>query len=209
MTSLLARFWLFLWRWDAVVRPAPIPAKCVMIAAPHTTNWDFPLTLALAKASGVKISWLGKRSLFRGPLGPIMRHLGGVAVDRAAPGGMVASLVAAFDTSDQLALVVPAEGTRSLTEHWKSGFYRIAEAAEVPIVLAFVDRATRSGGFGPAIAVTGDIVADMDRIRAFYADKQGLKAGRFGPIRLKEEAAAGEIGTTEGPRHHAVQNGTQ
>jgi len=190
MTSLLARFWLFLWRFDLVERNEPVPAKCVMIAAPHTTNWDFPLTLALAKVSGVKISWLGKRSLFKGPMGPIMRWLGGVAVDRDAPGGMVASLAAEFEQHEQLALVVPAEGTRSKTEHWKSGFYRIAEQADVPVVLAFVDRSTRTGGFGPAIEVTGDLTADMDRVRAFYKGKTGLRGGRFGPIRLTEESTS-------------------
>ncbi len=187
MTLLLARLWLFLWRWNTVPLVQPMPDRCVVIAAPHTTNWDFPITLAMAKVSGVKISWLGKRSLFKGPMGPLMRHLGGVAIDRAAPGGMVASLAAEFAARERLALVVPAEGTRARTDYWKSGFYRIAELAEVPIVLAFVDRSTRSGGFGPAIAVTGDIGADMTRIRAFYDGKEGLKPGRFGPIRLKEE----------------------
>lgn len=189
MTTLLARFWLFLWRWTTVIPQHPVPAKCVMIAAPHTTNWDFPITLAMAKVSGVKISWLGKQSLFKGPMGPIMRRLGGVAIDRSAPGGMVASLAAQFAERDRLVLVVPAEGTRSRTEYWKSGFYRIAEQAGVPIVLAFVDRSTRSGGFGPVITVTGDVAADMDAIRAFYEGKEGLKPGRFGPIRLREEDA--------------------
>lgn len=142
MSMLLARFWLFIWRWQAVEPAEPVPAHCVMIAAPHTTNWDFPLTLALAKVSGVPVSWLGKRTLFKGPMGPIMRRLGGVAIDRSAPGGMVASLANEFSVRDQLALLVPAEGTRSRTEYWKSGFYRIAEQAQVPIVLAFVDRHT-------------------------------------------------------------------
>jgi 1-acyl-sn-glycerol-3-phosphate acyltransferase len=122
VTTLLARFWLFLWRWKTVEPSQPVPAKCVMIAAPHTTNWDFPITLAMAKVSGVKISWLGKQSLFKGPMGPIMRRLGGVAIERSAPGGMVASLATEFAQRDHLALVVPAEGTRSRTEYWKSGF---------------------------------------------------------------------------------------
>lgn len=190
MTSLLARFWLFVWRFEAVPRDEPIPAKCVMIAAPHTSNWDFPMMLALSKASGVRASWLGKRSLFKGPMGPVMRWFGGVAVDRDASGGMVASLAGQFDHVDRLALMVPAEGTRSHTDYWKSGFYRIAQQAEVPIVLAFLDRSTGKGGFGPAIEVTGDVDADMDRIRAFYEGMTGLKAGRFGPIRLKEESAS-------------------
>ncbi len=189
MTTLLARWWLLLWRWDTVAHDGPMPQRCVVIAAPHTTNWDFPITLAMARVSGVRISWLGKASLFKGPMGPIMRRLGGVAVDRSAPGGMVAALAGELRTRDELRLVVPAEGTRSRTEYWKSGFYRIAESAEVPIVLAFVDRSTRSGGFGPAIEVTGDVRADMDLIRAFYDGKTGLHADRFGPIRLREEEA--------------------
>ena len=187
MVTLIARLWLALWRWTAVPPQEPTPDRCVMIAAPHTTNWDFPLTLAIARVSGVKISWLGKESLFRGPAGPIMRRLGGVAIDRSAPGGMVASLAKEFIDRDQLVLVVPAEGTRSRTEYWKSGFYRIAEQADVPIVCSFVDRRTRTGGFGPVVHPSGDLTADMDVIRAFYADKEGLKPGRFGPIRLKEE----------------------
>lgn len=187
MTTLLARLWLTLWRWRVVPPGSPVPERCVMIAAPHTSNWDFPLTLAMARVSGVKISWLGKRSLFRGPAGPVMRALGGVAIDRSAPGGMVAALAGELDAADRLVLVVPAEGTRSATEYWKSGFYRIAEAAQVPIVCAFVDRATRSGGFGPVITPSGDLGADMDLIRDFYAGKEGLKPGRFGPVRLREE----------------------
>jgi len=189
MSTLLARIWLKLWRWRAVDVGEAVPAKCVMIAAPHTTNWDFPIMLALTNVLGTRVSFLGKRSLFKGPMGPIMRRFGGVAIDRSAPGGMVAALAAEFDQHDQLVLMIPAEGTRSKTEYWKSGFYRIAEQAQVPIMLAFVDRTTRTGGFGPAIMPSGDMVADMDKIRAFYAGKEGLKRGRFGPIRLKEEVA--------------------
>jgi len=191
MATLIARFWLMLWRWKAVPSQESVPDRCVMIAAPHTSNWDFPLTLALARVSGVKIWWLGKESLFRGPAGPIMRWLGGVAIDRSAAGGMVTSLAKEFVDRDRLVLVVPAEGTRSRTEHWKSGFYRIAQQADVPIVCAFVDKATRTGGFGPVITPTGDLTADMDVIRAYYAGKEGLKPGRVGPIRLKEEEGTG------------------
>jgi 1-acyl-sn-glycerol-3-phosphate acyltransferase len=189
VTNFLARCWLRLWRWRTVTGDGTVPARCVVIAAPHTTNWDFPITLAMARVSGTRISWLGKDSLFKGPMGPIMRALGGVAVDRSAPGGMVAALANELRTRDELRLVVPAEGTRSRTEYRKSGFYRIAELAEVPVVLAYVDKSTRSGGFGPAIDITGDVRTDMDRIREFYAGKTGLKDGRMGPIRLKEEDA--------------------
>jgi len=167
--------------------PAALPDKCVMIASPHTSNWDFPLTLAMAQVSGVKITWLGKAQLFRGPMGPIMRRLGGIAVQREAAGGMVASLVAEFAARDRLCLVVPAEGTRSHSEYWKSGFYRIAAEAHVPVLCGYVDRSTRSGGFGPAVTITGDVTADMDNIRAFYAGKTGLRAGRNAVPRLRDE----------------------
>lgn len=158
-----------------------------MIAAPHTTNWDFPITLAIAAVTGVRINWLGKDALFKGPMRPVMRWLGGVPIDRSSSQGMVAHLAEELSSHDHMVLVVPAEGTRSLTEYWKSGFYRIAEKAGVPIVCAYVDSTTRTGGFGPVITPTGDVRADMDRIRAFYAGKEGLKPGRFGPVRLRDE----------------------
>ena len=189
MKNLLARLWLRLWRWTVVPVSEPMPDRCVIIAAPHTTNWDFPLMLAHARVCGVKLSWLGKDSLFRGPMGPIIRRFGGVAIDRSAPGGMVAALAKELNERPVLRLLVPAEGTRSKTEYWKSGFYRIAQQADVPLVLSFLDRSTRSGGFGRAFHLTGDVCADMDVIRAFYAGKTGLKDNRFGPIRLREEEA--------------------
>ncbi len=187
MLTLLARFFLLLWRWKVVPPTGEVPDRCVVIAAPHTSNWDFPLTLAMARVSGVPIRWLGKHQMFRGPAGPLMRALGGVPVDRSAPGGLVAALAAEFAQRDQLVLVVPAEGTRSRTEYWKSGFYRIAQAADVPILCCFVDRPSRTGGFGIVVRPTGDLRADMDVIRAFYDGKVGIRSGCFGPVRLREE----------------------
>jgi 1-acyl-sn-glycerol-3-phosphate acyltransferase len=160
-----------------------------MIAYPHTTNWDFPAALHIANESGVKIKWLGKKQLFRGPMGPLMRALGGISVERSGSQGLVGSIAAAFAATDRLAVVVPAEGTRSQVEYWKSGFYRIAQAANVPILCAYVDGATNSGGFGLVLHPTGDIKADMDRIRAFYAGKTGLKPGNTTTPRLREEEA--------------------
>jgi 1-acyl-sn-glycerol-3-phosphate acyltransferase len=188
MSTLLARLWLKLWRWRVTPPQEPVPDRCVMIAAPHTTNWDFPLTLAIAKVSGVKINWLGKDALFKGPMGPVMRSLGGVPIDRSSSQGMVAHLAEELNAGTHMVLVVPAEGTRARTEHWKSGFYRIADKASVPIVCAYVDRTTRTGGFGPVVRPSGDIRGDMDIIRAFYEGKEGLRVGRFGPVRLAEEA---------------------
>jgi len=172
-----------------VAPPTDLPDRYVMAAAPHTTNWDFPLMLALTKLSGVDVKWLGKASLFRGPMGPLMRRLGGIPVDRSAPGGMVAALAGEFAAHERMVLIVPTEGTRSRTQHWKSGFYHIARQADVPVVCGFVDGVTRTGGLGPTIHLTGDIAADMDRFREFYAGKTGVRAEHTGPVRLKEESA--------------------
>jgi 1-acyl-sn-glycerol-3-phosphate acyltransferase len=187
--TLLSKIWLFLWRWK-VTQSEPLPDRCVMIAAPHTSNWDFPITLAMAGVSDIDIRWLGKAQMFNPVLGPIFRWLGGISVQRSSSNGLVADLAAEFSRHDRLVLVVPAEGTRSAVEYWKSGFYQIAVQAQVPIVCAYVDRSTRSGGFGPVITPSGDVTADMDRIRAFYEGKTGLKPNRFSTPRLREEDAA-------------------
>lgn len=193
--TLLAKLWLFLWRWK-VTNSGPLPPRCVMIAAPHTSNWDFPITMAMARVSGIDIRWLGKSQMFNPVLGPFFRAMGGISVQRSSSNGLVSDLAAEFSRHERLVLVVPAEGTRTAVEHWKSGFYRIAEEAGVPIVCAYVDKATRSGGFGPQITPSGDVRADMDLIRDFYADKTGLRPGRFATPRLREEdaAAAGNEG---------------
>ena len=170
-----------------MVQQETLPPKCVMIAAPHTSNWDFPITIAMASVSGIDIRWLGKEQMFTPVFGRLFRWLGGIAVKRSAATGLVGDLAAEFGRHDRLVLVVPAEGTRGAVEYWKSGFYRIAQEADVPIVCAFVDKATRTGGFGPIITPSGDVVADMDRIRAFYEGKTGLKPNRFSLPRLREE----------------------
>ena len=186
MRVLLSRIWLYLWRWK-VVNNDPLPAKAVVIAAPHTSNWDFPITMAMAAVKGVDIKWLGKEQMFNKVLGPFFRAMGGISIARESPAGIVDDLASEFSRHDSLMMVVPAEGTRSPVEFWKSGFYRIAQQAQVPIVCAFVDKSTRSGGFGPVIVPSGDVKADMDIIREFYRDKSGLKADRFLEPRLKEE----------------------
>ncbi|MDG1187199.1 MAG: 1-acyl-sn-glycerol-3-phosphate acyltransferase [Ilumatobacter sp.] len=159
-------------RFNAVGEP-PQYDTYVLCCAPHTTNWDLLSLLMASWICGEKLNWLGKHQLFRGPMNRIMRMLGGVPVRRGERQGMVESLAEEFDAAEQMALAIPAAGTRSHTDHWKSGFYRIALAAQVPINLAFVDYSTRTVGFGPTMVPTGDIGADLDVFRAFYADKRG------------------------------------
>ncbi len=195
--SPLLKVWARLFKFEVQPPEHPMPKKCVVIAFPHTTNWDFPAALAVGDVSGVPIKWLGKRQLFRGPMGIVMRKLGGVPVERSSKQGLVQALAAEFAKADQLALVVPAEGTRSKVDYWKSGFYRIAMEAKVPIVCAYVDGVTHKGGFGLVLEPTGNVRSDMDKIRAFYAGRHGLKPGNQSVPRLKEEEAVSLDSTTD------------
>ncbi|AXE32505.1 glycerol acyltransferase [Chromobacterium phragmitis] len=151
----------------------PALDKYVMIGAPHTSNWDFPITLGLCFAARAKIYWMGKHTLFKGPMGPVMRWLGGVPVVRHQNNSLVQQMVDVFQRSDRLVLAIPPEGTRKAVTEWKTGFYHIACGAGVPIALAYLDYGRREGGFGPMFEPSGDIEADLPKIRAFYADKQG------------------------------------
>ncbi len=163
---------------------------CVLVAAPHTSNWDFILMLAMAWRSDLSPRWLGKQEMFAGPMRPIFRALGGVPVNRENPGPLVADLVSSAQSSTSLAILIPAEGTRAKGEYWKSGFYRIARDGNIPIVLSYLDGPTRTGGFGTVIHPTGDVAADMDLVRAFYADKGGMKPKNKTEPRLREESSA-------------------
>jgi len=161
--------------------------RAVVIAAPHTSNWDLPFMLAVSYALGAKPSWLGKRELFGGPLGWLLRRLGGIAVDRSAPQGLVGEAVARFGERDELFLVIPPSGTRARAPYWKSGFYHVARGAGVPIVCAYLDYRARVGGIGLTLTPSQSIGGDMDRIRAFYADKQAKFPAQMTPVRLREE----------------------
>jgi 1-acyl-sn-glycerol-3-phosphate acyltransferase len=160
----------FGWRYEGRMPDFP---KCVMIAAPHTSNWDFPITMFLAFSLNVKVYWMGKQSIFKKPFGSIMRWLGGIPVDRSKANNVVAGTIEAFQKHKNLVIVVPPEGTRNKVSYWKTGFYHIAFGANVPIVLGFVDYRRKAGGIGPTIIPTGDIEDDMQVICAFYAGVTG------------------------------------
>ncbi len=131
---------------------------------------------------------IGKHTLVRGPFGGLMRRWGVIPVHRDSPQGVVGETVEALRQADEVALVIAPEGTRGAAPHWKSGFYRIAREAGVPILLAYVDYRRKRTGVGPLLHPSGDVVADMDVIRAFYADKTGKHPEDQGPIRLREES---------------------
>ncbi|MCT9001534.1 1-acyl-sn-glycerol-3-phosphate acyltransferase [Microbacterium memoriense] len=185
----LARVYWALSRWQLRTEPAPT-RPTILIGAPHTSNWDFVLMLAISWRLGIPIRWLGKESLFAGWRGPIMRGLGGIAVDRADAGQVVSEVVAGVHAGDVFGLVVTPDGTRGGNTHWKSGFYRIARETGMPVTLGYVDRTTMTSGLGPTIELTGDVAGDMDRIRAFYADKAGLRPHLRTEPRLRDESTA-------------------
>ena len=192
----VARAYWAISRWTLRTERVAPDGAGILIGAPHTSNWDFVLMLAIAGEADLTIRWLGKRELFRGPAGPLMRALGGIPVDRRDPSGLVADLVARVRAGERFYLVVTPEGTRS-GSGWKSGFYRIARETGLAVTLGYVDRTTMTTGLGPTLEMTGDVAADMDRIRAFYADKSGLRPHRRTEPRLRDETgtadgAAGE-----------------
>ena len=172
------------WRIEGALPPVP---RVVVIAAPHTSNWDLPYMLAVAWALGVAPSWLGKRELFGRPFGWLMRALGGIPVDRSRRGNMVDQAIARFVAMDRLHLVIPPSGTRSRATHWRSGFYHIARGARVPIVCSFLDYGRRVGGIGPVIEPSGDIRGDMETIRAWYDGVTAKFPELTTPVRLLEE----------------------
>ena len=166
--------------WSVVGSLPPGAAKSVLIAAPHTSNWDLPYTLMVAFSLRLNVYWMGKSSLFKPPFGTLMRWLGGIPVDRAQNNNLVAASSAAIScAAGPLQLIVPPEGTRRNTRYWKTGFYHIAQGAGVPIVMAYLDYDKKVGGLGPVFKPTGDIDADMRVIKAFYAGVQGKNPDQF------------------------------
>ena len=183
LSPLLKRFSILVLRlagWTLVGQMPTNTPKSVVIAAPHTSNWDLPYTLMVAFALDLNIHWMGKIQIFRFPFQGLMQWLGGIAVDRSQSTNMVsASAQTLRDAKGELHLVVPPEGTRAQSRHWKTGFYYIALEAQVPIVLGFLDFCSKTSGLGPALLPTGDLEADMKRIKGFYAPFKGKNASQF------------------------------
>jgi 1-acyl-sn-glycerol-3-phosphate acyltransferase len=167
--------------WKVEGSLPPDCPKCVLIAAPHTSNWDLPYTLMVGFALRLNLYWMGKESIFRPPFGGVMRWLGGISVDREKSTNLVAASVEALRAADgTVQLTVPPEGTRSKTRYWKTGFYHIAQGAQVPIVMAYMDYARKVSGLGPVFHPTGDIDRDMETIKAFYAPFKGKNPDQSG-----------------------------
>lgn len=157
----------------------PTAKKAVLLAAPHTSNWDGIYMLAAVGYYRSRVRWMGKKSLTTGPFGGIVKALGCVPIDRSASHDLVQSMSQAFADSSQMLLLVPPEGTRSLTAAWKSGFYHIAKSANVPIVITILDYGTRTVQVADLFYPTGDIDADMVKLKAYYANAVGKHRAKF------------------------------
>jgi 1-acyl-sn-glycerol-3-phosphate acyltransferase len=157
------------WRAHGVV---PEPRKFVLIAAPHTSNWDFVFFLGLTDALGIRPHFMAKTSLFRWPFTNFMLDMGGVAVDRNSNRNYVQQMIDEFGRRDEFMLTIAPEGTRGTVKAWKTGFYHIAMGAGVPLVVGMMDYGTKTGGLGGAVWPTGDYKADMAKIAEYYTQVQ-------------------------------------
>jgi 1-acyl-sn-glycerol-3-phosphate acyltransferase len=146
----------------------PAEPKYVMIAAPHTSNVDLPMTLFFAFAYRAKVYWMGKETIFKKPFGAIMKWLGGIPTVREKSSNIVQQSIEQFEENERLVMVVAPEGTRTKVNYWKSGFYYIALGAQVPIALGFLDYKRKRGGIGGLFHPTGNITDDMNEIQKFY-----------------------------------------
>ena len=172
----------FGWR---VVLAQPVPRRSVVIFYPHTSNWDFLIGLLAKWTLGIDVRWVGKHSLFKpAPVRKLLMRWGGIPVNRSAPRDLVEQLCAQFDSHGEFVVAIAPEGTRRRTDYWKTGFYRIAVAARVPLGLAFIDLPSRRIGIGAWLPLTGEVDTDLAAIAAFYADKRGWNPDHAGPIRF-------------------------
>ena len=170
------------WRTEFLLPPEK---HVLIIVYPHTSNWDFFWGILGRWSSGWPINWVAKHTLFFWPAGMILQAWGGIPVNRAAADGFVENLAATIHQSETMILAITPEGTRSYRDHWKSGFYRIAMAADIPVGIGYVDYATRSVGVSEYFRLSGDEGADMARIAEAYRHRVARNPGVAAPIRLK------------------------
>ncbi|MBI4997301.1 MAG: 1-acyl-sn-glycerol-3-phosphate acyltransferase [Rhodocyclales bacterium] len=179
----LAGFALRLLGWQCIDVPDR-PQRAVLAVYPHTSNWDFPIGLLAATALGLGARWVGKDTLFRRPFGGLMRRLGGIPVNRGAPAGFVENIAAGIRRNERFILAIAPEGTRSLRPGWKSGFYRIARAAGVPVLVGTIDWSRHRIGLLASVDLSGDETADMAKIADSLAGCRGRRPELASPIRL-------------------------
>jgi len=169
----LAEILLRLAGWKTEGHLPDLP-KCVVIGAPHTSNWDFVLMLALGFSERATLRFMGKAELFRSPLAFFFYWCGGIPVERSKSTGLVEQVTQAIQQSERFILIITPEGTRKKVREWKSGFYRIAKSANIPVVLAYIDGKRKVVGIGKTFTLTDNMETDMQAIQSFYAGLEGI-----------------------------------
>ena len=169
----MSRIFSWIFRLRGWKLKGEIPAglnKCVIIGAPHTSNWDFVFALGALHLFGYRVNYMIKKELFVFPLAYLLKKSGGIAIDRKSNHHIVDEMASRIAASDQMYLVMAAEGTRKRVDHWKSGFYYVAMKANVPVIAGFLDYAKKEAGFSPVVQLTGNVENDMLKFRDFYKD---------------------------------------
>ena len=189
MLRFLSKLILKIFGWEIDVT-LPEEKKFILIGAPHTTNWDLPIALLCFWSIPIRLTWVGKKQLFVGPLNTVFRAMGGIPVDRSIRTGFIEQVAHQFDNREEMIFGITPEGTRSRTEYWKTGFYYIALQAKVPVCLAHIDFPSRTIGFGEMLYPSGDIDKDFETIRLFYKNKTGKYPENQGPVRMRDKTTA-------------------
>ncbi len=186
ITEKIAKAVIKLLGWKAVGKMPNAP-KYILVGYPHTSNYDTLIGIFIFLSMGVHIKWIGKQSLFKGPVGWLIKKTGGIPVNRQKSQNFVRNIQTVFNKYDRLVIALSPEGTRQKTDFWRTGFYYMALAAQVPIALGYLDYPTKTGGFGPLIWPSGNIKQDMEKIRTFYQGIHGKYPQLEGAIRIKEK----------------------
>lgn len=151
--------------------------KCVLIAAPHSSAWDVVIGLLVLQASGLQITFMGKQEAFKWPLGPLLRHYGGMSVNRSAPAGVIDQVVAEIRNADNIWFALAPEGTRKAVKEWKTGFWKIAKQANVPVCCCYFHFPDKVIGVGKVFELSNNMEADIAEIRTWYTPFQGRNRG--------------------------------
>lgn len=184
MLKLLSKSVLRMFGWT-VEKVIPLKEKYVLVGAPHTSNWDFPLGILGMLAMGLRFRWVGKHTIFRGPIGLMLKSIGGIPVDRRIRSSFINQMVELFNAEKNMIIAITPEGSRSKTLYWKTGFYYIALNATVPIALGYIDYSEKKIGIGYSLPPSGNIDKDIEIIRKFYEGKTGKYIEKQGEIRVR------------------------
>ncbi|MEE4167255.1 MAG: 1-acyl-sn-glycerol-3-phosphate acyltransferase [Desulfocapsaceae bacterium] len=203
MIKAISSFILSIWGWKTSHTTVAFD-KYVLIGAPHTSNWDFPLTLLGLSSMGITFNWVAKHTLFFRPLGSLLKAIGGIPVDRGQGASFLKKIIELYEEKETLILAIAPEGTRSRTRYWKTGFYTIAQRAGVPIGLGYIDYSRKMIGIEKFILASGDIEADFEVIKDYYQDKWGRYPEKQGEICVRRKKSKASRGNT-GPGTEAGQ----